>query len=53
MDNPERRLSRNERLILILYYYEQMTIKEISMILGLSQARVNLMLEAVRDHITD
>ena len=53
MTNPERRLSRNERLLLILYYYEELTLKEISLILGLSQDRVSRMLETVRNYITD
>jgi len=35
-----RHLSRNERLVLILYYYEQMTMKEIAAALGLSETRI-------------
>lgn len=53
MDTDYRRLSRNERLILILYYYEGMTIDEISIILGLSRTRVSAMLEQVRNLISD
>jgi RNA polymerase sigma factor for flagellar operon FliA len=34
-------LSRAERLIVILYYYEEMTMKEIGMTLGLSKSRVS------------
>ncbi len=36
-------LSRAERLIIILYYYEQMTMKEIGMTLDLSESRVSQM----------
>lgn len=36
-------LSRSERLILILYYYEEMTMKEIGMTLDLSESRVSQM----------
>lgn len=36
-------LSRAERLILILYYYEQMTMKEIGQTLDLSESRVSQM----------
>ncbi|MBO7680640.1 MAG: FliA/WhiG family RNA polymerase sigma factor [Thermoguttaceae bacterium] len=36
-------LSRNERLILILYYYEEMTMKEVGMTLDLSESRVSQM----------
>ena len=53
MDIYGKRLSRNERLILILYYYEEMTIREIAVTLGLSRTRVSQMLEHVRDAITD
>jgi RNA polymerase sigma factor FliA len=36
-------LNRNERLILILYYYEDMTMKEIGATLDLSESRVSQM----------
>ena len=36
-------LSQKERLILILYYYEEMTMKEIGMALDLSESRVSQM----------
>ena len=36
-------LSRAERLILVLYYYEEMTMKEIGMTLDLSESRVSQM----------
>jgi len=36
-------LSKNERLILMLYYYEELTMKEIGMVLGLSESRVSQM----------
>ena len=38
-----RGLSRSERLIVILYYYEQLTMKEIGMTLDLSESRVSQM----------
>ena len=36
-------LTRNERLIIILYYYEQMTMKEVGDTLDLSESRVSQM----------
>jgi RNA polymerase sigma factor for flagellar operon FliA len=36
-------LNRNERLIVILYYYEEMTMKEIGTTLSLSESRVSQM----------
>jgi RNA polymerase sigma factor FliA len=36
-------LNRNERLIVILYYYEEMTMKEIGATLNLSESRVSQM----------
>jgi RNA polymerase sigma factor for flagellar operon FliA len=36
-------LNRNERLIMILYYYEEMTMKEIGTTLSLSESRVSQM----------
>ncbi|MFH5803104.1 FliA/WhiG family RNA polymerase sigma factor [Alienimonas sp. DA493] len=36
-------LNRNERLIVILYYYEELTMKEIGGTLGLSESRVSQM----------
>ena len=38
-----RGLNRNERLIIILYYYEELTMKEIGTTLGLSESRVSQM----------
>ena len=38
-----RGLTRNERLIIILYYYEEMTMKEVGMTLDLSESRVSQM----------
>lgn len=38
-----RGLSRAERLILVLYYYEEMTMKEIGVVLDLSESRVSQM----------
>ena len=42
-DMITRNLSRAERLIVILYYYEEMTMKEIGMTLDLSESRVSQM----------
>jgi RNA polymerase sigma factor for flagellar operon FliA len=42
-----RGLNRAERLILILYYYEEMTMKEIGMVLDLSESRVSQMHSAI------
>lgn len=36
-------LSRNERLIIILYYYQEMTMKEVGVTLDLSESRVSQM----------
>ena len=40
-------LSKNERLILILYYWEEMTMKEIGATLDLSESRVSQMHSAI------
>ena len=42
-----RGLSKNERLILILYYWEEMTMKEIGATLDLSESRVSQMHSAI------
>lgn len=42
-----RGLNRNERLILILYYFEEMTMKEIGQTLDLSESRVSQMHSAI------
>ena len=34
-------LNRNERLIIILYYYEELTMKEIGEVLGVTESRVS------------
>ncbi len=44
-------LTRTERLILILYYYEQMTMKEIGETLDLSESRVSQMHSAIVDRL--
>ncbi len=36
-------LSREEKLIILLYYYEDMSMKEIGLVLGLSESRVSQM----------
>ncbi|MGA2497146.1 MAG: sigma factor-like helix-turn-helix DNA-binding protein, partial [Tepidisphaeraceae bacterium] len=40
-------LSRAEQLIIVLYYFEQMTMKEIGLTLDLSESRVSQMHSAV------
>jgi len=42
-DMVTRGLSKNERLIIIRYYYEEMTMKEIGATLDLSESRVSQM----------
>jgi len=46
-----RGLSKNERLILILYYWEEMTMKEIGATLDLSESRVSQMHSAILDRL--
>lgn len=40
---PTKGLTRAERLIIVLYYYEEMTMKEIGATLDLSESRVSQM----------
>ncbi len=46
-------LNRNERLIIILYYYEELTMKEIGNTLGLSESRVSQMHSAIVGRLKD
>ena len=46
-------LNRNERLIIILYYYEELTMKEIGMTLGLSESRVSQMHSSIVGRLKD
>ncbi|HNO77935.1 MAG TPA: FliA/WhiG family RNA polymerase sigma factor [Phycisphaerae bacterium] len=46
-----RGLTRAERLILILYYYEEMTMKEIGATLDLSESRVSQMHSAILNRL--
>lgn len=46
-----RGLSRDERLIIVLYYYEQMTMKEIGLTLDLSESRVSQMHSAILERL--
>ena len=39
--------SRRDRLIVILYYYERMTMKEVGHVLGISESRVSQRLDAI------
>ncbi len=47
----QRGLSPTERLILMLYYYEEMTMKEIGLTLDLSESRVSQMHSAIVDRL--
>jgi len=44
-------LSRKERLVVVLYYYEDLTMKEIGQVLGLSESRISQMHAAVLDRL--
>ncbi len=46
-----RGLSRNERLIIILYYYEELTMKEVGMTLDLSESRVSQMHSSIVERL--
>ncbi|NLF30715.1 MAG: FliA/WhiG family RNA polymerase sigma factor [Planctomycetes bacterium] len=46
-----RGLNRAERLIIVLYYYEQMTMKEIGETLDLSESRVSQMHSAILERL--
>jgi len=48
-----RELSRAERLIIVLYYYEQMTMKEIGATLDLSESRVSQMHSAIINRLRE
>jgi RNA polymerase sigma factor for flagellar operon FliA len=44
-------LNRNERLIIILYYYEELTMKEIGATLDLSESRVSQMHSSIIERL--
>jgi RNA polymerase sigma factor for flagellar operon FliA len=44
-------LNRNERLIIILYYYEELTMKEIGATLDLSESRVSQMHSSIVERL--
>ncbi len=46
-------LNRNERLIIILYYYEELTMKEIGATLDLSESRVSQMHSSIVQRLQD
>lgn len=46
-------LNRNERLIIILYYYEELTMKEIGSTLGLSESRVSQMHSSIVNRLKE
>ena len=48
-----RGLNQNERLIIILYYYEELTMKEIGSTLGLSESRVSQMHSSIVARLKD
>jgi RNA polymerase sigma factor for flagellar operon FliA len=48
-----RDLGRNERLVVILYYYERMTLREIGEVLDLSESRVSQIHSAVLDRLRE
>lgn len=50
-DLVTRGLSRAERLVLILYYYEAMTMREIGTVLDLSESRVSQLHSAILDRL--
>lgn len=50
-DLVTRGLTRPERLIIVLYYYEQMTMKQIGSTLDLSESRVSQMHSAILDRL--
>lgn len=52
-DLVTRGLTRAERLIIVLYYYEQMTMKQIGATLDLSESRVSQMHSAILDRLKD
>jgi RNA polymerase sigma factor for flagellar operon FliA len=52
-DLVTRGLTRAERLILILYYYEEMTMKEIGITLDLSESRVSQMHSAILSRLKE
>ncbi len=45
------RLSRNERLLLILYYYEDLNFQEIAMVMDMPEFRVREMQQALAERI--
>jgi len=50
-DLVTRGLSRAERLIIVLYYFEEMTMKEIGLTLDLSESRVSQMHSAILNRL--
>ena len=46
-----RGLTRAEKLIIVLYYYEEMTMKEIGKTLGLEEARISQMHGSIMDRL--
>ena len=52
-DLVTRGLARAERLILILYYYEEMTMKEIGATLDLSESSVSQMHSSILNRLTN
>lgn len=48
-----RGLSAQQRAVLILYYYEEMTMKEVGAAIGVSESRVCQMHAAILEHLRD
>lgn len=45
------RLPQREKLVLVLYYYEELTLKEIARILRISESRVSQIHDEIMDHL--
>ncbi|MCX5684992.1 MAG: FliA/WhiG family RNA polymerase sigma factor [Planctomycetota bacterium] len=48
-----RGLSRQERTIMLLYYYEEMTMKEVGAVMGISESRVSQVHDGIVDRLRD
>lgn len=48
----QSRLSREERLVLILHYYENLNLAEIALVMELSESRVKSMHQSLTERIT-
>ena len=52
-----KKLTENEQKVITFYYYEELTLKEISQILGVSESRVSQLhtrgLQKIKAHLGD